>query len=592
MTTPRVRPFRSAPRRRAAGGQRREEVERRLAELGLAARGPRAWERPGGEPQVARLCALLPELGPVFGAFGNYLGSRADLLAESDCRQLAAVPDRPPPLAPEALRDLLFGELRRPPEAVFAAFEAAPCDCTQVYQEHRARLAPLASLTPVAPLTDPGGGGIPVLVRLVRPGFEEELRQEAGLLPLLAPALAAGGAARSWIGGAVADFVAASAAAADLAREARALAAVAEDGAASGLALAAPRVVAAVSTPRVLIREELPGATLADLAPPSAETAEAAEAAAAAPAGAAPAGDGATASSASPAASWRGDEAAVRLCRAWLRQAFFGQVFPVAQRDGDVRLPPAGGLAWTGGTFESLPAAAKENLWEYLQAAAAHDPPRACAALIQELEGGPPDDPLGRGLDQRLRQLVPFRDSGWSSADDLAAYLFLHWRCATELGYRPRPHLVAFYRGLAGLAAQARRLAPERDPLAAGLESTRIAAGLGDVARLFESDQVKQVLGSYAAAMLALPQRFEELLRLATEGKASIKLEMVESPAERRRKDRSAAALAALLAIAAVALLAQHLIAAGTFGPWAERVAAVALGALGALLLRGLARRP
>jgi hypothetical protein len=47
-----------------------------------------------------------------------------------------------------------------------------------------------------------------------------------------------------------------------------------------------------------------------------------------------------------------------------------------------------------------------------------------------------------------------------------------------------------------------------------------------------------------------------------------------------------------LLAMAAVILLAHHLGAAGTFGPWTERVAAVLLGLLGAFFFRSLRSGP
>ena len=354
------------------------------------------------------------------------------------------------------------------------------------------------------------------------------------------------------------DFATAIRAAADLGQQAAALVAVGQDGAASGLALVAPRVVPTLSTPRVLTREELPGTGL--------ETVLSADAAA----------------FKSP---WPG-ELAVRLCRTWLRQACFGRAFPVALDAAAVRLLPGDRMAWTGGAFAALPPRGRENLWEYLLAAAAHDPERACAALVQEMDGGPAG---GEGLHQRLRQLVPFRDGGWAATDDLAGYLFLHWRCATALGYRPRPHLILFYRGLSRLAVTARRLAPGRDPLREGVEAVRLTAGLSDVTRLFSSESAKEVLGGYSAALLAMPQRLNELLTLAAEGRTNIKLEMVEPPPERRRKDSSAAALTAVLTMAAVVLLAHHL--AGALGSWAERIGAVLLGVLGSFLLRTLSRR-
>ena len=149
--------------------------------------------------------------------------------------------------------------------------------------------------------------------------------------------------------------------------------------------------------------------------------------------------------------------------------------------------------------------------------------------------------------------------------------------------------MIFFYRGLARLAVAVRRLAPGRDPLREGLEAARLAAGLSDVTRLFTRESAKEVLGGYTAALLAMPQRFNELLTLAAEGRANIRLEMVEPPSERRRRDFSIAALAAVLAMVAVILLAHHL--AGALGSWAERIGAVLLGSLGVLLLRALSRR-
>jgi predicted unusual protein kinase regulating ubiquinone biosynthesis (AarF/ABC1/UbiB family) len=525
-------------RRRTSDGRRREEVERRLAALGIARRFPRAVS--GGEAPVLRLRAVLPELGPVFCAFARYLSSRVDLLPEVDCQVLATVPDGRVPLPPEEVLALLQAELKVPLDEAYAVFEPVPLAANLVWQEHRALLA---------------GGGEPVRVRVACPGLEAELERDLALLPLLAPAF--GPRAAFWIGAAVDDFALAVAVEADLGRQAAAFETLAQDGAASGLAFTAPRAVAPLTSRRLLTRQELPGTDWEELAP-------------------------------APAGGERSGDPAVLVCQAWLRQTFFGQLFPVDVPAG-LCLLPGQRIAWTGGAFASLPAAAKESLWEYLIAAAAHDPERACAALVREMEGGPASgvEPLY----QRVRQLVPFRDGGWTATDDLAGYLFLHWRCAAELGYRPRPHTIAFYRGLAGLTAVARRLAPERDALRDGLEGARLATGLGEVTRLFEAGQMRELAGSYAGAMLALPQRLNELLTQVAEGRMPIKLELIEPPAERRRSS-SSAALAVLLAMAAVILLAHHLGAAGTFGPWTERVAAVLLGLLGAFLFRSLGRKP
>ena len=520
---------------------RRDEVVHLLAAVGPAP-SPRPLETASGESPVLRLAAILPALGPLFCAFGRYLSSRLDLLSEADCRALAAVPDTRPPMSPEALRDLLRRELgpQPSPQPAFDAFDPLPVASTLIYQEHRA-------------LVD----RMPVVVRLVRPELELEMARDLDLLSLLGPALAAGSAEPRWLPAAVDDFAQALAAGADLTRQAAALAALAQDGAASGLLVAAPRIVQP-STAGLLIAEELPGASL----PPPAS----------------PAGHRADEAGRRPGA----EELAVRLCRTWLRQACFGQVFPVDFKGGDVRALPDGRIAWTGGTFAALPPAARSDLWEYLLAAAAEDPDRAGAALLRELEGGPA---AGSGpLRQHLRQLVPFRDGGWEARDDLAGYLFLHWRCAAQEGYRPRPGLIAFYRGLARLAAEARRLSPERDALREGLDAARLTDAMREVLRLVDGDRLQEALGSYAAALLTLPRRVDELLDLAAEGRVSVKLEVVEPAADRRQGDFAAASRVVLMAMAAVVLLAYRLASSSVLGPWTERVAAVLLGALGTFL--------
>jgi ubiquinone biosynthesis protein len=574
---------------------RREWVARHLAALGLARetwrrpwpplRFPRAVAAPEvagsaapgglpgrqgfpgstatGGPAALRLAAALPELGPVFCAFGRYLAGRPDLLPEDVCQALAEVPVDRPPLPLERVRELLARELTQRPAQAPArgiTLEPEPSASTLVYQEHHGRLA-------AGDRTDPGDPGDPrdrgdpgerVVVRLVRPDLEAELACDLELLPLLGPALAAAsGDPRerpSWLAATVDDFAGATAVAADFSRLTAALAALDQDGAASGLAVGASRALPELSSQQIVTLEDLPGTTLADLFREH------------------------------PEPPWEAAELAARWCRAWLRQACFGQVLPVDFEAADVRLLPDGRLIWTGGTFVALPPAAKSNLWDYLVAAAADDPDRAVAALVRELDGGPADG--GSALHHRLRQLVPFRDGGWAAKDDLAGYLFLHWRCAAETGYRPRPPLVAFYRGLARLAAVARRLAPRRDALREGLEAARVTAGMGELARLLDREQIQQVLGSYATVLLAMPQRIDDLLSLAAAGRVNVKVEVIERSADRRRRDWTATSLAVLMAMAAVILLAHHLSSASGLGPWPERIAAAMLGVLGAFLLR------
>jgi hypothetical protein len=553
--------------RHAGKIRRREEVEERLGGLGRGrlprspglARGLRFPETAPAGPVIDRLAGVLPDLGPVFSAFGRYLSTRLDLLSERDCQVLSGVSDQRSPLAPAALRDLLareLSELGQSPEQAYAAFDVEPLASTVVYQEHRARLAT----------------GEPIVVRLVRPELDSELARDLELLPLLGPALAALGVSSAQLGAVIENFAEAIATASDLAIQAAAMAALGQGRSAPELAPAALKVVRALSNQRLITVEEMPGATLEDALAASSQVSGLAA-------------RGRPRAGESPESS----ELAVRLCHAWLRCACFSPVFPVEFRRGDVRILRNHEIAWSGGSFATLPPAAKVNLWGYLQAAAMNDPGRAGAALIRELEGGPAEG--AEALRQRLRQLVPFRDGGWGAKDDLAGYLFLHWRCAAEMGYRPRPHLLPFYRGLARLAAETRQLAPARDALLEGLQAAQLAAGLGEMMRLVDRQAVTGAMSSYATALLAMPQRVGEMLAFVAGERGSLKVELVEPPAASRRKDASALRLALLLAAAAVILLAQRLTSAGILLSWTERVAPVIVGLLGTFLFRLAGRR-
>ncbi len=548
---------------------RREAVEGRLAGFAPTRRAlPRRvapWPRAASEEGPAlRLREALADLGPVFTAFGRYLGSRLDLLVEADCQTLATLPEAVPPMPAPAVRALLLRELGRTPEEAFEVFDDDAFEATLVYQQHRAEVRP-DSVVPGEPAP---GESVPVIVRVVRADLEAELARDLPLLSLLGPALATRGLDAARLAPAIDDFVAALAVEADLVRQAAALEALRGDRGAAGIGLSAPRTFPGFCSRGVLTRAAPAGVTLAEVL----------AAASSPPAGAQ-----------TPAATPSVTELAVRLCEAWLRQACFGPAFPQDLRAEDVLVLPSRELLWTGATFAAIPGQVKQNVWEHLVAVASHDPDRAADALLREVSGAPRE--RAAELRQRLRQLVPYRDGGFAARDDLAGYLFLYWRSAQELGFAPQPHLVAVYRGIARLAVVARRLVPDGDPLREGLERQRLASGMGEVFQMLKGEELQQLMGRYAGAMLAFPERMNELLTMAAEGRLSVKLEMTEPPAERRRKDRSVLALATVGAMVAVVLLATYSGSTAAFGPWAERAAVALLGVLGGFLIWGGRRR-
>jgi ubiquinone biosynthesis protein len=535
---------------RGATRSRRQEVAQRLAAFGLV-RGPRRLMRGASETEegrARRLRAALESLGPVFASFGLYLSTRVDLLPAPGCLELAAIRDRAAPSSPAAVRSLVAGDLGRAPEEAFSWFDERTFESRLLSQSHLARLT----------------GGQEVVVKLIRPEAEEHLRHDLELLPLLKDGLVGEAFSGAAFESAVEDFCATLRCRSDLTEEARVFEALVQDEREFGM-IRVPAVYGELCTNRLLTTERLPGSALSDGVRP-----------------ARPKGG----------ASWPAHETAERedlahrLCVVWLRQAFLGSFFPAEPSADNIVVVPGGQIAFTGGFFASLPPRPRENLRDYLVAVAADDPDRAYSCLFTELkrEGRPAerDD-----LRQRFRQIVPVRDGGWTmgGGNSLAEYLFAHWRLAGERDHLPLPHLPPFYRGLFTLAQVAYRLAPERDVFAEALQHARLLSGVEKFRDMVDPRLLGTQLEQYVPLLMGLPQKLDEVLSLAAEGQARLRLQVPESSERRRGKDSAALFLVMLLVLAAFALLS-HRVAASLPAAWADGFNAVVFVALGALLLR------
>ena len=525
----------------AAAAVRRREVERVLSDAGLL-RGPRSVPSAAEGSFAPRLREALERLGPVFSAFGLHLASRTDLLPAGDCLELSTVPDRSVALPADAVLALVESELCRPAREVFAAFEEAACESRLFFQAHRARLSG-------------GEAQEAVTVRVVRPGVETWLESDLPHLSLVVAALAEAGRPAPLVEQAVAGFRDALAQELDLATQAAALEALAAETEGFGL-LRAARVRGDLATPKLLVLQDLGGETLARRLDE---------------AGGADPGD-----------------LARRLCLAWLRQALLGQVLPAEPWGANVALLPDERIAFLGGAFAKMPAPSQANLWSYLIAASNQDPEEACTFLLREMTlEGPGPAAAEEQLRLRLRQAVPFRDGGWSEVGDtLAEHLFLHWRFAQECGFRPRLHLVAFFRGLSLATAAARRLDPRRDALLRALEEVRLLSSFQQLGDMMNAQQMREMLERYALLMVDLPQKLDDVLTLAAEGNLRRNGRPAPGPAGEAGRGGSSLVLSALLlALGAVFLLAPRL--SGMLG---ERVAPLLVLGIGGLLLWRLGR--
>lgn len=522
--------------------ERRREVEEKLAEHGLVQGPSRLTGTPplafDDERFAARLGAALEELGPVFAALGRYLSTRLDLVTVPDALELSKIADAAPPLAPERVVELLGAELGDP-AAVFRRLDLEPSSSTLARQTHRAELAT----------------GEPVLARLYRDDLAGRIDRE---LEAAAPLERVFGAyeRRVRLAATLDELRRELAARCDPRREAEALGLLAAD-AAGRQPLAVPRVRSELTRDRLLVIDDLGGREVSDLVP--------------------------------RLAAMDREDLARRLCLVWLRQALLGSAFPV---EAEVRELADGRLAFTGGVFASLPATSQARLWNYLRATAAHDPDQAVACLRPELVRGRRAVSDGE-LRSRLRQVVPFRDGGWSPAgENLAEYAVLHWRVVREYGYRAPGHLVAFYRGLFWAACTSQPGVPANDPLHDALDDLDWIAGWNQLRQLATPDELASTLESYLVSALHLPPKLQRALEIAgDEQHPGFRVPASEPRKRRRGRDTTAAVAALLMAMVAVALMAPRLAALAAGAAWAERLTAGAFAVFALALLFAVTRR-
>lgn len=132
------------------------------------------------KPRGARLRLALQELGPVYVKFGQILSTRRDLLPRDVADELARLQDQVPPFPGEEARAIVEKALRQPVSDCFANFDLTPLASASIAQVHAATLP----------------DGREVVVKVVRPGIEAQLKRDVDLLKTVA-----GLAERYWEGG-------------------------------------------------------------------------------------------------------------------------------------------------------------------------------------------------------------------------------------------------------------------------------------------------------------------------------------------------------------------------------------------------------
>jgi len=117
-----------------------------------------------------RFRETLAELGPTFIKLGQILSSRPDILPPDFIAELSHLQDRASPMPVETVFELIETGLGRSAHQLFASIDPEPMASASIAQVHRARLA----------------SGEDVVVKVQRPGIEEQIRSDTDLLFYLA----------------------------------------------------------------------------------------------------------------------------------------------------------------------------------------------------------------------------------------------------------------------------------------------------------------------------------------------------------------------------------------------------------------------
>ena len=554
-----IEPLAQKRLRRATLKHRRQEIERYLTASGLMSDPRRFGRRPNSPASEEilrhRLGRALEGLGPVFASFGLYLSSRLDLLPVQTCLDLALIAVQVETTPISAVREAISREFACALEDIYPVFEEVPFESRLMFQSHHALL----------------GNGTPVIVKIAHDKWYEHLELDTELLSVLKPIFSGEESKYLSIENAIDDFRHLLHQQADLIQESHALDELAQDAKEFEL-LRVPEVFKDLCSPRISTIEQLPGLTVEescerlnkkimrkyDMGNAASEE------------------------------MWCDpNDLARRICLAWLRQVLLGSWFPIDLHPRHIVVLPDKRIAFTGGEFARLPSDTKKNLWQYLIATVTEDPDKACSCLLREMsKGRRPFD--ADELRHRFRGVVPFRDGVWSHNGDghgLAEHLFVHWKLVCERNLQPQRYLLAFYRGFFQTAVNAQRLAPDSDPLLAGLQEVRTIEMLTQVRDMLGLAQIRDNLDKYSAMTMGLPQRLDEVLTLVAESSARVKLQSRGGARHRRQQNSSAVVIALLLVLGAVVLLSHQVSVSVVSRAGFDQLSAMVFVAVGALLL-------
>lgn len=125
-------------------------------------------------PIERRILLACQELGPTFIKLGQMLSTRPDVFPPALIQELQTLQDRVPPLALDAVREVIRAELGQSVEELFTDFDPQPLATASIAQVHSARLA---------------ASGEDVVVKVQRPDLEAQFVVDLEIMAVLARAL-------------------------------------------------------------------------------------------------------------------------------------------------------------------------------------------------------------------------------------------------------------------------------------------------------------------------------------------------------------------------------------------------------------------
>lgn len=239
----------AAIRRRLAPLGRFREIARHARHRGLTKLRYTSTSRLATPEFARRLRLTLEDCGGMFVKFGQIASTRTDLLPDVVTDELAQLQSSVRPVPAADVRAVLEAELGATVEEEFASFDWEPLAAASIGQTHRATLK----------------DGQRVVVKVQRPGIEDIVNRDVAVLRLVAGTAERRVEAARQVGvkRLSEDLIASLRRELDYGAEAANAVEFREDRAGDE-GVGVPQVYPALSTRRILVMEEIDGATVAD----------------------------------------------------------------------------------------------------------------------------------------------------------------------------------------------------------------------------------------------------------------------------------------------------------------------------------------